>query len=194
VRAKLERWQEPPPAKQIKPLAAPDAEVKKRRGGRRLRKMKERYGLTDMRKAASRTKFDFAQAEEEYVDGDEIVSLGALGSREGSGALRVVANASKVKLNAKQQKKYKGKLAPGLASTAVNGLSSSLAFTPVQGIELVDPVAAAAARAANGGASGSGSGAVRGGAESYFSERAGFRSLWGSGPSAPSAHSAAPKK
>lgn len=45
---KLEKWQEPPPAKQPKPLPAPDAEVKKRRGGKRLRKTKERYGLTDV--------------------------------------------------------------------------------------------------------------------------------------------------
>lgn len=47
--AKIEKWQEPPPAQTIKPLPKPDAEVKKRRGGRRLRKMKERYGLTDVR-------------------------------------------------------------------------------------------------------------------------------------------------
>jgi hypothetical protein len=87
-----------------------------------------------MRKAANRTAFDFAKGEEEYIDGDEVVGLGTLGSKEGSGQLRVVAAASKVKLNAKQQKKYKGRLG-GLASMgggAVNGLSSSLAFTPVQ--------------------------------------------------------------
>lgn len=85
-----------------------------------------------MRKAANRTAFDFAKAEEEYIDGDEIVGLGVLGRNEGSGQLRVVANQQKVKLNAKQQKKYKGRLG-GLASTsAVNGLSTSLAFTPVQ--------------------------------------------------------------
>ena len=47
---KIEKWQEPPPAKIIKPLKAPDAEGKKRRGGKRLRKMKERYGMSDMRK------------------------------------------------------------------------------------------------------------------------------------------------
>ncbi len=29
--AKIEKWQEPPPAKIIKPLPAPDAEQKKRR-------------------------------------------------------------------------------------------------------------------------------------------------------------------
>ena len=43
---KVEKWQEPPPAKQTKVLPAPDMEPKKRRGGRRFRKMKERYGLT----------------------------------------------------------------------------------------------------------------------------------------------------
>lgn len=40
---KIEKWQEPPPAKQPKPLPVPDSEPKKKRGGRRLRKMKERY-------------------------------------------------------------------------------------------------------------------------------------------------------
>lgn len=104
MEAKILKWQEPPPAKTVKPLDKPDAEVreglcwsdqhgmclcftthllailymhtcrvlmcalvccvlmvcasllircaglqaKKRRGGRRLRKMKERYGLTDV--------------------------------------------------------------------------------------------------------------------------------------------------
>lgn len=86
-----------------------------------------------MRKAANRTMFDFNKAEEEYIEGDEVVGLGTLGSKEGSGQLRVVANQQKLKLNAKQQKKYKGRLG-GLASAggAINGLSSSLAFTPVQ--------------------------------------------------------------
>ncbi|GBF99181.1 U4 U6 small nuclear ribonucleoprotein [Raphidocelis subcapitata] len=169
MRRKIDKWQEPPPAKQIKPLPAPDAEVKKRRGGKRLRKMKERYGMTDMRKAANRTMFDFAKGEEEYIDGDEVVGLGVLGSKEGSGQLRVVANQSKLRLNAKQQKKYKGRLG-GLASmggAAVNGLSSSLAFTPVQGIELSNPLAGR----------GPESDAAKAGTESYFSERAGFRSL-----------------
>ncbi|KAI8469084.1 MAG: U4/U6 small nuclear ribonucleoprotein [Monoraphidium minutum] len=170
MRRKIEKWQEPPPAKQIKPLPAPDAEIKKRRGGRRLRKMKERFGLTDMRKAANRTMFDFSKGEEEYIDGDEVVGLGVLGSKEGSGQLRVVANQSKLRLNAKQQKKYRGRLGglgPGGGGGAVNGLSSSLAFTPVQGIELSNPLAGGAPELDAG----------RSGTESYFSERAGFRSL-----------------
>ena len=51
-------------------LPAPDMEPKKRRGGRRFRKMKERYGLTDMRKAANRVNFN--QPEIEVLDGDEV--------------------------------------------------------------------------------------------------------------------------
>lgn len=43
---KLDKWEEPPQAKQSKVLPQPDMEPKKRRGGRRYRKMKERYGLT----------------------------------------------------------------------------------------------------------------------------------------------------
>ena len=54
MKKKLEKWMEPPPAKQTRVLPVPDMEPKKRRGGRRFRKMKERYGLTDMRKAANR--------------------------------------------------------------------------------------------------------------------------------------------
>lgn len=42
IHKKIEEWQEPPPAKQPKPLPVPDSEPKKKRGGRRLRKMKER--------------------------------------------------------------------------------------------------------------------------------------------------------
>lgn len=38
--AKVEKWQEPPPAKTTKVLPVPDAEAKKRRGGKRYRKMK----------------------------------------------------------------------------------------------------------------------------------------------------------
>ncbi len=58
MKKKVEKWQEPAPAKQHKVLPVPDMEPKKRRGGKRFRKMKERYGLTDMRKAANRCSRD----------------------------------------------------------------------------------------------------------------------------------------
>ena len=50
--------------------------------------------------------------------------------KEGSGRLRVVASQQKQKLSAKAQKKFKSR-AYG-SSGATSGLSSSLAFTPVQ--------------------------------------------------------------
>lgn len=158
---KVEKWQEPPPAKQVKPLPVPDAEVKKRRGGRRLRKMKERYGLTEMRKAANRVNFN--QPEDEFIESDDVMGLGVLG-KEGSGRLRIVASQQKLKLSAKSAKKFKQR-AYG-SSGATNGLSSSLAFTPIQGIELENPTARGAMDLD-----------TRAGTESYFSEFGGFRSI-----------------
>ena len=50
MRKKVEKWQEKGPAKQGRVLPVPDMEPKKRRGGKRARKYKERYGLTDTKK------------------------------------------------------------------------------------------------------------------------------------------------
>jgi U4/U6 small nuclear ribonucleoprotein PRP31 len=141
VLRKLTKWQEPPPARIVKPLAVPDAgEKKARRGGRRHRKMKEAYGATSLRQAANRTAFDFNRGEEEYLDGDEVVGLGTLGQREGAGRLRVVARAQKVKLSREQQKKLQrqqqrgggnGPAASGFASgmaTALGGGGGGVGF------------------------------------------------------------------
>ncbi|KAL6749957.1 U4/U6 small nuclear ribonucleoprotein [Haematococcus lacustris] len=163
---KIEKMQEPPPAKIVKPLPRPDeGEGKKRRGGRRLRKMKERYGLTDVRKAANRMNFN--QAEEEYIDGDEVVGLGLLG-KEGSGRLRIVATQSKLKLSAKNAKKARQSSYGGASTSGMqtSGLTTSLAFTPVQGFELADPTKIAATQSTE-----------RSGTESYFSSLSGFRSI-----------------
>ncbi len=131
ILAKIEKWQEPPPAKIVKPLPVPDLEPKKRRGGRRLRKMKERFGLTDMQKAANRVNFN--QPEEEA--GLEGVGLGVIGASGAGGRLRLNAQHTK-KLQKDAQKLALKKFGH---SGAVSGLSSSLAFTPVQGIELANP-------------------------------------------------------
>mmetsp|Transcript_13965 Transcript_13965/g.16868 ORF Transcript_13965/g.16868 Transcript_13965/m.16868 type:complete len:486 (-) Transcript_13965:233-1690(-) len=133
VKAKIEKWQEPPPAKQPKPLPMPDEGSKKRRGGRRLRKMKERYGMTDMRKHANRVNFN--QAEEDFGDNSISGGLGTLGAAAGSGKIRV--SAQKSKLAAVAAKKYKDKKFGSSAGAA--GTQSSLAFTPIQGIELANP-------------------------------------------------------
>lgn len=49
-----------------------------------------------MRKAANRMNFDFNKAEDEYIDGDEVVGLGTIG-KEGSGRLKLVASQQKVR-------------------------------------------------------------------------------------------------
>lgn len=134
VRKKIEKWQEPPPAKQPKPLPVPDSEPKKKRGGRRQRKMKERYAVTDMRKLANRMAFGVP---EESSLGDGLgEGYGMLG-QAGSGKLRVAVGQSK--LAAKVAKKFKEKSYGSSGFTS--GLTSSLAFTPVQGIELSNPQA-----------------------------------------------------
>ncbi|KAK9917190.1 hypothetical protein WJX75_001712 [Coccomyxa subellipsoidea] len=159
MQKKVAKWQEPPQAKQTRVLPVPDMEPKKRRGGRRARKYKERYGLTDVRKAANRVNFN--QPEEEFLDGDDVVGLGVLG-KEGSGQLRAQARTQKQKLSAKVAKKYAKKI--GGSGGATNGLSSTVAFTPLQGMELVNPVQAK-------------DDDLRSGTESYFSEYSGFRSI-----------------
>ncbi|RAL53259.1 unnamed protein product [Cuscuta campestris] len=134
IRKKIEKWQEPPPAKQPKPLPVPDSEPKKKRGGRRLRKMKERYAVTDMRKLANRMQFGVP---EESSLGDGLgEGYGMLG-QAGSGKLRVSLGRSK--LQAKVTKKFKDRNYG--SSGATSGLTSSLSFTPVQGIELSNPQA-----------------------------------------------------
>jgi hypothetical protein len=45
---------EPPPVKNIRALPAPVDGPKKKRGGRRVRQMKERYAVTELRKQANR--------------------------------------------------------------------------------------------------------------------------------------------
>ncbi|CAA6670634.1 unnamed protein product [Spirodela intermedia] len=117
-----------------KPLPVPDSEPKKKRGGRRLRKMKERYAVTDMRKLANRMLFGIP---EESSLGDGLgEGYGMLG-QAGSGKLRV--SAAQSKLASKASKRFKEKLYG--SSGATSGLTSSLAFTPVQGIELTNPQA-----------------------------------------------------
>lgn len=160
MQRKIEKWQEPPPAKQAQVLPLPDADEakKKRRGGRRLRKMKERYGMTELKKQANRMMFN--QAEEEVHDGEDTMGLGVLG-KEGSGRLRALATEQRQKLSAKAAKKFAPRMFGSTGATS--GLSSSLAFTPIQGIELANPNQASAD-------------AMRDGTESYFSEYSGFKS------------------
>ena len=159
IMKKIEKWQEPPPARTSKPLPAPGVEQKKRRGGRRARALKERYGLTDMRKAANRV--NFGEAEEEVgLDGE---GLGTLGSSAGAaavaGRMRIAAKAAKL-----IKTDNKGGRSTFASTAGTSGMASSLAFTPIQGIELVNP-------------NGPKQDGLTSGTDSVFSERRGFSNV-----------------
>jgi U4/U6 small nuclear ribonucleoprotein PRP31 len=68
VEKKADKLQEPPPVKRVKALPTPVDPIKKRRGGRRVRKMKERYAVTELRKQANR--MNFGQLEEDEYQSD----------------------------------------------------------------------------------------------------------------------------
>ena len=138
IEQKIEKWQETPPARTEKPLPAPGMIQKKRRGGKRMRAMKERYGMSDMRKQANRVGFNVAEDEIGY-EGEGLGLLGkSAGAAAANGKLRF--QEKKTKIGKYAQKGYKGGMGSGLAtSDALSGMSSSLAFTPIQGIELVNP-------------------------------------------------------
>ncbi|KAK4051064.1 U4/U6-U5 snRNP complex subunit prp31 [Microbotryomycetes sp. JL221] len=130
----FERLARPAPKKVTKALPRPDEKKKAHRGGKRARKAKEAYAMTELRKQQNR--MAFGQAEEETGAFDETRGLGMIGSSSG----RVRAETGEARSKAKMSKMSKGRLASIKGATsATSGLATSLAFTPVQGLELVDP-------------------------------------------------------
>jgi U4/U6 small nuclear ribonucleoprotein PRP31 len=57
IETKINKELEPPPKKAVRPLPAPIEKSGKKRGGKRARRMKERYATTELRKAANRIAF-----------------------------------------------------------------------------------------------------------------------------------------
>lgn len=57
IEAKINKELEPPPKKAPRPLPAPIDKSGKKRGGKRVRRMKERYAQTELRRAANRIAF-----------------------------------------------------------------------------------------------------------------------------------------
>ncbi|EST09980.1 Prp31 C-terminal [Kalmanozyma brasiliensis GHG001] len=143
---KIEKLLEPPPQKLDKVLPVPveGSGGKKRRGGRKARKAKERNGMTELRKMQNR--MEFGKQEEEAMGYDESVGLGMIHS---SSSGKVRAQGAEERSKGRMSKANKNRLtalrgASGGASSVLaggqtDGTASSLSFTPVQGIELVDP-------------------------------------------------------
>ncbi|KAA8567071.1 hypothetical protein EYC84_010146 [Monilinia fructicola] len=137
---RLEKLTEPPPNKGARALPAPDDKPARKRGGRRARLAKAATAMTDLRKAQNRMAFGKEEKEVGYGTGDGTKGWGTSTPMSGSASsLRGFGqSAGNIDLRGK-----------GLRASGVGGLStstgasagtaSSLAFTPVQGLELVDP-------------------------------------------------------
>lgn len=165
---RLDKLTEPPPNKGSRALPAPDDKPSRKRGGRRARKAKEATAMTDLRKAQNRLAFGKEEKEVGYGTGEGTKGLGMLG-QENDGRIRAgqIDQRTRAKLSKKNPgwggtttsvsgmaSSLKGfgsgalggntttLRAQGLRTSGVGaaaGTASSIAFTPVQGLELVDP-------------------------------------------------------
>ncbi|KRX27338.1 U4/U6 small nuclear ribonucleoprotein Prp31 [Trichinella nelsoni] len=146
VRSKFEKWQEPPPKKLIKPLSKPLDQASKKRGGRRIRKMKERLGLTELRRKANR--MNFGQIEEDILQEHMGFSLGQAKTGGPGGRLRApqVDQKSRARMSKTLQRNMQKQQSTFGSVTSVRrqlaGTISTVTFTPVQGLEIVNPQAA----------------------------------------------------
>jgi len=149
VNLKIEKMQEAPPSIRNRALPRPDDEPRKKRGGRRVRKMKEKTAVTELRRRANR--MNFAQLGDDALQDDLGFSLGNIG-KAGSGKVRgaVIDKKTALTLSKKVQRKIqKDQAIYGGKSTvrqqmSGSGTASSIAFTPLQGLEIVNPSAAEA--------------------------------------------------
>lgn len=136
---KFEKWNEAPKARTKKALPIPEEKPRSKRGGRRVRKFKERFAMTELRAQQNRIKMSTEEGEysESAMGAEYGAEYGAVGAKD-SGRLR-----APVKKDVKFAPNKKLMKAVAASSGQTNGLSSSLVFTPVQGLELVNPSAAA---------------------------------------------------
>lgn len=140
----LDKLQEPPPVKQVKPLPAPIDQAGKKRGGKRVRRLKERLAMTEFRKQANR--MNFGDIEDDAYQEDLGFSSGVIG-KSGKGRIRapVIDEKTKVRISKTLQKNLQKQQVLGGSTTIrkqVAGTASSIAFTPLQGLEIVNPQAA----------------------------------------------------
>ena len=135
---KYEKWNAPNKARTKKALPIPEEKRKSKRGGRRVRKFKERFAMTELRSQQNRLKMSLNEGE--YGDSVMGNDAGMVGTKD-SGKLRAPVQ-KQVKFSSKKLKQTAAATAK-LSSGQTNGLSSSLVFTPVQGLELINPNAAA---------------------------------------------------
>ncbi|KXJ24790.1 U4/U6 small nuclear ribonucleoprotein Prp31 [Exaiptasia diaphana] len=145
IEKKFDKLVEPPPKKEVKALPRPDDAPRKKRGGRRVRKMKEKFAVTEMRRQANRV--EFGKIGEDVYQTDLGFSVGTLGRKENTGRVRTPAvdKKTQVSISKRLQRSLQQAQTYGGQSTvkrSVSGTASSVAFTPLQGLEIVNPHAA----------------------------------------------------
>ena len=144
IEKSLDKLQEPPPVKQVKALPAPIDQPGKKRGGKRVRRMKERMAMTEFRKQANR--MNFGEIDEDAYQEDLGFSAGVLG-KSAKGRIRgpKIDEKTKVRISKTLQKNLQKQQVYGGSTSIrkqVSGTASSVAFTPLQGLEIVNPHAA----------------------------------------------------
>jgi len=175
----------PPPPRQVKALPVPDEQRRRRRGGRRFRKQRERSAITELARQQSRMAFGVGGGDDAETSAAGLYGAAggaAGGAGTGGTGMGRVRLAVRTDASSQLSQKRKRQLASQAGrSGTTTGLASSLAFTPVQGLELEDPSAAAARQRK-----------VDEANSSYFSDAAGFNIATGAhGAGSTSALSAA---
>lgn len=134
IRGKVTKWQEPPPAKLNKALPRPAEQAKKRRGGKRFRKKKEKFQVTELQKQKNKLLFGVEEQTDDYTG----EGMGLIG-QSGTGMLRVQkTDTQKLKSNISRSTKARMNRVKGHASVGggTSGMETVFAMTPVQGVEL----------------------------------------------------------
>lgn len=169
VEKRIAKLSEAPPNKGVRALPAPDDKPARKRGGRRARKAKEATAMTDLRKAQNRMAFGKEEAEVGFGDSTKGLGMigqkedGRIRAQQidnrtraklskknpgwGGGATPVGGTATSIRGFGGGALGGSGLRATGVGSSglktnvgsATAGTASTIAFTPVQGLELVDP-------------------------------------------------------
>lgn len=177
IEKKMDKWDEPPPARKEKALPLPEFIKKgKHRAGRKVQAKKASYAMTELHKRANRLKFGEASEE---IGNEPDRDLGML-SQEGHGLLRIAANLDnkgfKIKSIKEERKKGTSKR---LHAARVSAAQEAAASAPKQpGLKaMVERDANAASAAANPLAARLAAAKAKATGSTYFSTTGGFTSV-----------------
>jgi U4/U6 small nuclear ribonucleoprotein PRP31 len=144
IHQKIDKLLEPPPVKNNKALPKPLDKASKKRGGRRVRKQKEMMGMTELRRKSNRMNFGELQEDVSQQHMGFTLGQAASNSLAGGGRIRsaVVDNKTRVKMSQKMQRQLERQRQQLGGATSIRsklgGTQSSISFTPIQGLEIIN--------------------------------------------------------